>query len=196
MSALPPASALADAARQVRAFSGRIIHRQVPAANEAALWQPTLRSWRWNRGFPALYTSLELDVALAERIKVTLAVPTILVVGVADATIARTLALTDPSTLAGLGLTLENLTQSDYAFTQDLGTAFHASGVTALLVPAALRETAQFYPRFRFTRDGHIAIRATPDSGVNLVLFTDNLHRHDAYPETARFTCEVAGIPV
>ena len=139
--------------------------------------------------------SLELDVALAERMKVTLAVPTILVVGVADATIARNLDLTDPSTLASLDLTVENLTKPDYTFTQDLGTAFHASGVTALLVPAALRETAQLYPRFRLTRDGHIAIRATPNSGVNLILFTDNLHRHDAYPEAARFTCEVAGIP-
>src|SRR3990172_8819716 len=56
-------------------FSGRVVHRQVRRPHAHALWDPGFGPYRWNSGFPALYASLSLDFALAERIKRTLARP-------------------------------------------------------------------------------------------------------------------------
>jgi hypothetical protein len=94
-----------------------------------------------------------------------------------------------------LSVSIEALTTEDYTLTRQLGAALFQAGVTGLLVPAAIAETARRYPTFRFTRDGHSEVCPTPTSGTNLVIFTNNLRRGDAYPETARFFCEVVGIP-
>jgi hypothetical protein len=82
------------------------------------LWQPTDRAWRWNIGFAALYTSLDLRLALAERLTVGLTSPIRLVVGLTEATIGRVLDLTIPDTLARLGITHDDLTADDYSVTQ------------------------------------------------------------------------------
>jgi len=179
----------------MRPFADQILQRQLPAQNPAALWTPTLHARRWNLGFPALYASLLLDVALAERIKRTLARPAQLLAGVATASIARVVDVGLVEVQEALGVSIDALTTADYTLTQQLGTALFQAGVTGLLVPAALAETARRYPSFRFIRHGHSEVRPTPASGTNLVLFTSNLRRGDAYPETDRFACEVTGIP-
>jgi hypothetical protein len=102
MPSLPLASATTEVAGSVRPFSGRIVHRQLIEERRDILWHPTHHPWWWNRGFPALYTSLEFHVALAERLKIAFTFPVRLVVGVAEATIARVLDLTASGTLAQL----------------------------------------------------------------------------------------------
>jgi hypothetical protein len=152
-------------------------------------------SARWNAGFPALYTGLDLDVALTERLKRTGPVAVRLLVGRADALIARTVDLCDLSVLGRLSLGTGELV-GDYALPQELGAAFLRAGVTGLLVPAAIAETAQLYPRFRVVREGQTPeVRQTPAQGVNLVIFTDNLVAGDRYPEIDRFSCEIRGLP-
>jgi RES domain-containing protein len=189
-----PASAIAEATAGARPFSGRVVHRQVLEAVASRLWAPTLRSGRWNQGFAALYTALDLDVALAERIKRTLMRPASLAVASADATIGRTVDLTEPAPLGRFGLSPSEITAPSYSLPQRLGAALFEKGITALLVPAALATTARIFPRFEFVREGRREIRITPATGTNLVLFTDNLGRGDRYPEIARFSCEVRGL--
>ena len=174
-------------------FSGRVVHRQVRRPHAHALWDPGFGPYRWNSGFPALYASLSLDVALAERIKRTLARPVDLVVGVAQADLRITLDLTAPAVQATLGMTAEELTADDHTLTQQLGRRLYDAGATALLVPAAITSTAALYPRFSMRRDGRVSIHATPAQGTNLVIYTDHLRPGDAYPEIERFACIVRG---
>ncbi len=194
MPTLPLTSAMTEVAGLARPFSGRIVYRQVVGERGALLWQPTERPWRWNAGFAALYTSLALHVALAERLNIALAFPVRLVVGLAEATIARVLDLTVPGTLARLGVVRDDLTTDDYSVTQHLAAASFADGVTALLVPAATAGAAGLYPRFRLVRGKQAIVYPTPASGVNLVIFPDNLRHPDRYPEVDRFACEVTGL--
>ena len=63
------AAAVSAALQFVRAFSATVVYRQVPAAYQAMLWHASPPGGRWNPTFPALYAALDLDVALAERIK-------------------------------------------------------------------------------------------------------------------------------
>ncbi len=83
-----------------RPFQGRIIIRQVMAEAAAMLWVPTVRPYRWSSGFPALYASLDMDVAVAERLKRTGLRRTRLAVGVARASIQKTVPLTRNAALA------------------------------------------------------------------------------------------------
>jgi RES domain-containing protein len=187
--------AIAAAKRHVRPFGGQVVYRQLPVQNPADLWAPTTHPGRWNLGVPALYTSLLLDVALAERIKRTLARPTPVLVGVARASIARVLDLGPAEVRRPFGVTVAVLKTEDYSVPQRLGAALFEAVVTGVLVPAAIASTAAQYPRFRFSRDSHTEVRPTPRAGANLVIFADNLRRGDAYPEINRFHCEVVGIP-
>lgn len=175
-------------------FSGRVVHRQVRRPHAHALWDPGLGPYRWNSGFPALYTSLSLEVALAERIKRTLARPVELVVGIAQADLRVTLDLTAPAVRATLGVTAEELTADDHTLTQQLGRRLYDGGTTALLVPAAIASTAALYPRFPIRRDGRVSIHATPAQGTNLLIYTDHLRPGDAYPEIERFACVARGL--
>lgn len=192
-----PHAGAADLAAVVTAhthpFSGRVVHRQVRRPYAPALWDPGLGPYRWNSGVPALYTSLSLGVALAERIKRTLARPVELVVGVAQADLGATLDLTAPAVRAVLGVTAEELTADDCTLTQQLGRQLYDAGATALLVPAAIAGTAALYPRFSMQRDGRVSIHATPPQGANLLIYTDHLQPGDAYPKIERFACTVRG---
>ena len=195
MSFVISAATITAVMRTVRPFTGQLVHRQLPVQSPTDLWAPTSHARRWNRGFPALYTSLPLDVAFAERIKRSLARPAPLVVGMAHASIARVLDLELVDVQRLFGIAAAALTTEDYALTQRLGAALFEANVTGLLVPAAIASTARLYPSFRLTREGHSETRVTPHAGSNLVIFTDNLHRGDGYPESHQFHCEVTGIP-
>jgi RES domain-containing protein len=175
-------------------FHGRILIRQVVAEAAATLWVPTVRPYRWSSGFPALYTSLELDVAIAERLKRTGLRRTRLAVGVARATIRRTVDLTADVALSVVGETVQDVSGPDYDVPQRVGRGLFEAGIAALLVPAVITEVAHQYPRFLFVRGGHSEQRRTPSSGTNLVIFPDNLERGDGYPEVDRFVCEILGI--
>src|SRR5437867_11452810 len=117
MSSLPRASVMTEVAGSAHPFSGHIVYRQVVDEHHAVLWRPSHHPWRWNLGFPALYTSLELNVAIAERLKIAFALPVRLVVGLAEATLARVLDLTASGTLAKLGIVRDDLTSDDYPVT-------------------------------------------------------------------------------
>lgn len=177
-----------------RPFQGRIIVRQVVAEAVAALWRPTVHPHRWSRGFPALYTSLDLDVAIAERLKRTGLRRTRLAVGLARASIQRTVDLSLDASLATVGASTQGVTGLDYTVPQRIGRELFEGGVAALLVPAAIAEVAQHYPRFRLVQDRHVEERATPGTGIHLVIFPDNLERGDGYPEIERFLCEILGM--
>jgi len=186
-------SAIAEVVGSARPFGARIVFRQVVRA-WGRLWEPVM-SARWNIGFPALYAGLDLDVALTERLKRTGPMAVRLLVGRADALIARTVDLCDLSVLGQLGLGTAELV-GDQELPQELGAAILRAGVTGLLVPAAIAETAQLYPQFRLVREGQTPeVRQTPPEGINLVIFTGNLVVGDRYPEIDRFTCEIRGLP-
>jgi len=157
------------------------------------LWEPSFGPYRWNSGFPALYTSLTLEVALAERIKRTRARPVELVVGKAQASLHAVLDLTGDSVQKALGVAVADLTADDYSVAQRLAHRLYDAGVTALVVPAAIATTATLYPRFSMRRGARTAIYDTPVEGTNLVIYTENLHRGDAYPEVERFAAKCAG---
>lgn len=189
------ATAIAQATRSVHPFAGQVAHRQLLAQASAGLWAPTSHARRWNTGFATLYTSLLLDVALAERVKRSLARPVQLVVGIARVSIARVLNFELAAVRRSFGLAEDALTTEEYGLTQRLGAALFDAGITGLLVPAAIATTAAYYPSFRFTSEGRTEVRPTPRGGTNLVIFTDKLNRGDGYPETGRFRCEIAGLP-
>lgn len=193
MPAFPPTSALRDVLSRAHRIARRIIVRQTFRDRVAALWAPTSYPWRWNRDFPALYTSFELRVAMAERLVHTPDL-THLVVGRAVARIARTIDLTAPATLHALGLNTTDLTQPTYGFTQLLAARFYLSGITALVVPAAIEEVARIYPRYRVTRGRRASIHLTPSSGTNLVIFPENQASGDGYPEQERFMVDLEGL--
>ncbi len=191
---LDAATVAALAAARVRPFAGRVMHRQRLVHWADRLWEPVTHPWRWSAGFPAVYTSLALDVAIAERIKRTLGRPVRIVVGIATVRIARVLDLTEQDNLRTLGVTTDRLTVDDYTLTQQLGRMLRDAGVAGALAPAAIMTTAALYPHFRMVRDGRAAIHGTPSQGINLVIYTENLRRGDEYPEVERFTCEVRGL--
>jgi hypothetical protein len=60
---------MTEVAGSAHPFSGHIVYRQVVDEHHAILWRPSHHPWRWNLGFPALCTSLELNVAITERLK-------------------------------------------------------------------------------------------------------------------------------
>ncbi len=178
----------------VRPFHGEIVHRQVRRPYAPALWEPGLGPYRWNSGFPALYTSLTLEVAFAERIKHTRARPVALVVGKAQANLSTTLNLAIPAIQRVLGVAAADLTGDNYSVPQRLGRRLYDVGVTALVVPAAIATTAALYPRFSMRRGARAAVYDTPVEGTNLVIYTDRLRPGDIYPEIERFACVVRGL--
>jgi len=191
---LNAARVAAFAGARARPFAGLVVYRQRLTRWAKNLWEPVTDSWRWSSGFPAVYTSLALNVAIAERIKRTLARPVRLVVGIASARIAKVVDLTEREALDTLGLAVKDCTADEYTLPQQLGRMLRDAGVTAVLVPAAIAATASLYPRFRMARNGRTTIHVTPAQGTNLVIYTENLGRRDEYPEVERFVCEARGL--
>ncbi len=128
----PSASAIAEAFQHLRSFRGRLIYRQVLTARRRRLWAPSSHPWRWNTDFPALYTSLEENVAIAERIKLTLARPTAIVLAWADAVVRDVLDLTDPAIQALLKVDWRMLVADTYDVPQTLA-PFWSEPVCAVL---------------------------------------------------------------
>ena len=187
------AAAVSAALQFVRAFSATVVYRQVPVAYQAMLWHASPPGGRWNPTFPALYAALDLDVALAERIKRTGPVRTELTVGLSRARFARVLDLRSPDVRTLLRVTRHALTRDDYRATHVLASTLFVTSITGLLVPAALTRMAGFYPYFWLERDGEPELHRTPTGGTNLVVFPDHVAAGDERKETGRFHCAVWG---
>ncbi len=155
MSIVIPAGALAERQHRFKhraPFIGTVVFRQVRAGQR--LWRPSTGRYRWSEGFPTLYTSLELGVAFAERIKYVGPMPTDLEVGQAHVTIRRVVDLTGEQTLGELGVTAEDISgeQDDRALPRRIGPELYKAGASALLVSAAIAVVARSYPRYRLER--------------------------------------------
>ncbi|MBI4342532.1 MAG: RES family NAD+ phosphorylase [Candidatus Omnitrophica bacterium] len=179
-------------------FLGDVVYRQVRYARRRLLWIPSIDPYRWSVGFPALYTSLFEDVAIAERIKRTGADPTRIVLGTARTEIQSVADLITPTGLAAAGVTLADITGPGHVRSQRLGREAYDRGVAGLLVPAAIFGLAEIFPTFRYApARGRSADRSMPRDGVNLVLFLERFAPNDAFVRDVRprRTVTVCGIP-
>ncbi len=200
---MPAASPAEAPSRRGRSFAivpfrGDVVYRQVRYARKRLLWVPSTDPYRWNVGFPALYTSLSEDVAIAERVKRTGADPTRIVLGTARADIRSIADLTAPAGLAVVGFTLADITGPAYVLTQRLGRQAYDQGLAGLLVPAAIFGLAEIFPTFRYAPSrGRAADRHMPHGGVNLILFPGRFAPHEVFKRDARprRTVTVFGIP-
>lgn len=95
-------------------FAGPVVYRNVRAKGGPPLWQPSRAGLRWNPTFRALYTSLELEVSLAERLKHSESTPLEVVVGVAHVVAQRVADLTHPATLQYFQTTGAALVRDEY----------------------------------------------------------------------------------
>jgi RES domain-containing protein len=175
-------------------FSGEVVWRNVVAAAAATLWYPTPAGWRWNPAFPAIYTSLDEAVCLAERVKRSGRRLIQILVGRAKVTVNGIGDLTSPAVQSGFGVTPDQLTvEEDYAAPQRIAAAAYAAGLSGLLVPAAMVTVAELYPFILVRRGRQVSRIATPQVGTNLVLFPDNLPEHE-FSEMDRYLAEIQGV--
>lgn len=188
-----PSFAGGMASLRVAPFSGTIVYRQTFVRNVRRLWTPSRAPLRWSAGFNAVYTSLDLAVALAERVKRTGATRVEIVVGIARVQIRRVVTLDDEA-MSALGTSREEVTAEDYSLPQRLGRALFEQGAGAIAVPAAIARVAEWFPEMRVERGLSTLTVATPRFGTNLVIFPDNRDRSDSRREVERYTCLLQGI--
>lgn len=143
------------------------MYRQVRHRWRHELWSATTAPFRWSVGFPALYTSLAEDVAIAERIKRTGTNPTRIVIGRAKAKLTAIAELTTPLGLAAAGTALADIMGTTHMASQRLGRLAYEQGVTGLLVPAAIVGLAAIYPVIRYApARGRAVDRPMPAEGI------------------------------
>lgn len=177
-------------------FEGRVVFRQVLRSRAAERWLHSVHPGRWNPAFPALYTSLSLDVALAERLKRTGTDVTDLTVGIGEVSLEHVVDLTIPAALAEFGATPEDVVRdSEYGVPHRIATALHAKGIMGLLVPAALSSVSRLLPRFVVRRDQHEETHETPSSGIHLVIYPASVLYLIPLNEIETFNCTVWGLP-
>lgn len=178
----------------VRAFSGPVVYRTVRAVNAGRLWRASTPGFRWNPEFPAIYTSLALEVSLAERLKHSAVRTVAIVVGIGHATVARVADLTDHVSLGHFGVSGQDLVRDDYTESHRLARAVYRTGTAGLLVPAAIGRVAQMHPKMRLNRQRIRQTLQTPDEGVNLVLYPDHFRNSDDLHELERFRAVLSGL--
>lgn len=180
----------------VRPFAGIVVFRNVARAEALQLWTPSIRAYRWNIGFPALYASLSLEVSLAERVKRTTTNPVELTVGEAAVVLGMVADLTTVWSRRQIGITMRDVAAIDYSVPQRIGTRARRAGPAGLLVPAAIRSVSRLYPAIAIRRGGTRFLFRTPGSGVNLVVFPDRTQPTDSVREILRYECVAQGLPV
>jgi len=163
------------------------VYRQVRHSWRRELWTASPDSFRWSVGFPALYTSLTEDVAIAERIRRTGTHPTRIVIGRATVTVGAVAELTTPTGRAAAGVALADVIGPSYAVPQRLGRQAYEQGLAGLLVPAAIIGLATIYPTFRYApARGRVLDRPMPIEGINLVVFPQRFGVRDAFVPVIR----------
>lgn len=155
------------------------------------LWHSSRPGLRWNPTFPALYTSLELELSLAERLKHSEPVPLEVVVGVAHIVAHRVVDLTQPTTLQHFRTAGTDLVRDDYHEPHRIAEIIHRLDVAGLLVPSAIGMVSQRFPRMQLTRDRLRIVHDTPRTGLNLVLFPD---RYQEFRELERYHAILRGL--
>jgi hypothetical protein len=139
------------ASLRVAPFSGTVVYRQTFARNTGRLWAPSNAPLRWSEGFNAVYTSLDLTVALAERVKRTGATRVEIVVRIARVQIRRVVTL-DDQVLSALGTSREEVTMEDYTLPQRLGRALSERASAGLAPARAWVTVMSRLPRSRSRR--------------------------------------------
>lgn len=172
-------------------FAGPVVYRNVRARGGPPLWQPSRPGLRWNPTFSALYTSLELEVSLAERLKHSEPIPLEVVVGVAHVVAQRVVDLTQAATLQHFQTTGAALVRDEYDEPYRIVEIIHRLDIAGLLVPAAIGVVSQRFPRIQLTRDGLRIVCDTPRTGVNLVLFPN---RYEEFRELERYRVIFRGL--
>ncbi len=167
------------------------MYRNVRAIGGPPLWQSSRPGLRWNPTFPALYTSLELETSLAERLKHSEPVPLEVVVGVAHVVAQSVADLTHPATLQHFQTTRAALVRDEYNEPNRIAEIIHRLDIGGLLVPAAIGVVSQKFPRIQITRDGLRVAYVTPRTGVNLVLFAN---RYEEFRELERYRVILRGL--
>lgn len=168
--------------------------RNVARVQASRLWAPTTRPGRWSDGSPALYTSLSLEVSLAERVKRTTIDVVELTVGEAAVVLGMVADLTTRRSRQRLHVTLRDITGWDYTLSQQIAARAYRAGLAGLLVPAAIRLVAKEYPTIIVYR-GDVRMRLrTPNSGPNLVVFPERMRRDDSIGEILHYDCVVQGV--
>ncbi len=175
----------------VGAFAGPVVYRNVRVTGGSPVWQPSRPGLRWNPTFPALYTSLELEVSLAERLKHSESIPLEVVVGVAHVVAQRVVDLTQPVTLQHFQTTGTTLGRDEYDEPHRVAEIIHRLDIAGLLVPAAIGVVSQRFPHIQLTRDRLRMVFETPRTGVNLVLFPN---RYQEFRELERYRAILRGL--
>ncbi len=175
----------------VGSFAGPVVYRNVRTIGGPPLWQPSRPGLRWNPTFPALYTSLKLEMSLAERLKHSEPIPLGVVVGVAHVVAQRIADLTQSATLQHFRTTGGALVRDAYDEPHRIAEIIHRLDVGGLLVPAAIGVVPQKYTRMRLARDGLRVVYDTPRTGVNLVLFPN---RYQEVRELERYRAILQGL--
>jgi len=176
-------------------LTAQIVYRQVLAVVADRLWTPTTRPGRWS-DFPAIYTSLSLEVALTERLKRTGAARTDLVVATADVSLEGVLDLTTNAALSDFGASVASVSADGYDVPQRIGRLLRDAAVQGVLVPAAIAREHRRYAGFVLEKRGGGAPEQikTPTSGVNLVIFVEHASAR-WFKERERFLCTIHGLP-
>jgi len=172
-------------------FAGPVVYRNVRAIGGPPLWQPSRPGLRWNPTFPALYTSLELETSLAERLKHSEPISLEVVVGVAHVVAQRVADLTQSATLQDFQTTGAALVRDEYDGPHRIAEIIHRLDIGGLLVPAAIGVVSQKFPRIQLRRDGLRIVYDTPRTSVNLVLFPD---RYQEFRELERYRAILRGL--
>lgn len=175
----------------VRPFAGPVVYRNVRGIGGPPLWQPSRPGLRWNPTFQALYTSLELETSLAERLKHSEPIPLEVVVGVAHVVAQRVADLTQAATLRHFQTTGAALVRDEYDEPHRIAEIVHRLNIGGLLVPAAIGVVSQKFPHFQLARDGLRILYETPRAGVNLVLFPG---RYQEFRELQRYRAILRGL--
>lgn len=113
-----------------------VVFRNISTGAPVGLWDYSSRAYRWSAGVPTLYTSTDSLVCLTERVKQTLARPLVVELGYAEIDVQRAVNLTVVGTLP---VPLPDVLGADYTVPQRIGMVLHEVGISALVVPAAMR---------------------------------------------------------
>jgi hypothetical protein len=175
----------------VVSFAGPVVYRNVRTIARLALWHPSRPGLRWNPTFPALYTSLQLETSLAERLKHSAPIALEVTVGIAHVVAHRVADLTRGATLQHFQTSGAALVRDDYDEPTRIAEIVHRLDVGGLLVPAAIEMVVRKFPRMQLMRDGLRIAYEIPRTGVNLVLFPD---RYQEFRELERYSALLRGL--
>lgn len=100
----------------------------------------------------------------------------------------------DGAAFEALGTREPDILTEAYTLPQRIGRLMRDAGLSGILVPAAIRTVARFFPTFRLRRDYSDLTVVAPASGRNLVIFPDPTGAVPPLEEIERYTCILQGL--